>query len=58
MYANPEIEKAQQSREAEMKIYTPRRAAQQTYSRVELEHAPMRIYERPFKPNQPTSPLG
>ncbi len=58
MNANPEIEKAKQSKEAEMKIYTPRRAAQQAYSRAELEHAPVRIYERPYKPNQPTSPLG
>ena len=40
---NPEQEKARQSAEAAMKIYTPHQ---------------VRIYERPYHPNQPTAPLG
>lgn len=44
--------------EAEMKIYTPRSAAKEEKPSGTADHAPVRIYERPFKPNQPTSPLG
>lgn len=46
--------------EAEMKIYTPHTAEQKTGapSAVISDQAPVRIYQRPFKPNQPTSPLG
>ncbi|MCC8111853.1 MAG: hypothetical protein LIO74_09790 [Ruminococcus sp.] len=54
---NPEEERARQNYEAEMKIYTPR-VLQEKDSQTVLEHAPIRIYERPFKPNQPKSPLG
>ncbi len=53
-----EKQKKQQS-DAEMKIYTPHRAVKEGESQnVVSDHAPVRIYERPFKPNQPTSPLG
>ena len=41
---NPEQEKARQSAEAEMNIA--------------FDNAPVRIYERPYHPNQPTAPLG
>lgn len=55
---NQEQKKIQQNTEAEMKIYTPRRVIQETKDLTVSDHAPVRIYERPFKPNQPTSPLG
>ncbi len=55
---NPEEERSQQNHEAEMKIYTPHRAAQKKEDSMVSAHAPIRIYERPYKPNQPTSPLG
>ena len=55
---NPEQEKARQSAEAEMKIYTPHRVIQEKCDNVAFDNAPVRIYERPYHPNQPTSPLG
>ena len=55
---NPEQEKASQSAEAEMKIYTPHRVIQEKCDNVAFDNAPVRIYERPYHPNQPTSPLG
>lgn len=55
---NEEERKAQQNYEAEMKIYTPRRVILETQSQPVSDLAPVRIYQRPFKPNQPTSPLG
>ncbi len=55
---NEEQQRAKQNYEAEMKIYTPRRAVREKLPYAETEHAPIRIYERPLKPNQPTSPLG
>ncbi len=55
---NEEEKCARQNYEAEMKIYTPRRVVQEKLPEAVVEHAPIRIYERPFKPNQPTSPLG
>lgn len=57
MYPNP-IDSGKQNHEAEMKIYTPHRAMQENPPSAVSDHAPVRIYERPFKPNQPTSPLG
>ena len=57
MYPNP-IDSGKQSHEAEMKICTPHRAMQENPPSAVSVHAPVRIYERPFKPNQPTSPLG
>ena len=50
---NPEQEKARQSAEAEMKIYTPHQVLQE-----KRDNIPVRIYERPYHPNQPTAPLG
>lgn len=50
--------KSQSNHEAEMKIYTPHNATPESKNRAVSDHAPVRIYERPFKPNQPTSPLG
>ncbi|WP_298482206.1 hypothetical protein [uncultured Ruminococcus sp.] len=55
---NEEEKKARQNYEAEMKIYTPRRVIAQTQEQAVSDHAPVRIYERPYHPNQPTSPLG
>ena len=46
---NPEQEKARQSAEAEMKIYTPHRVIQEKCDNVAFDNAPLRIYER----NQP-----
>ncbi|MFR4476864.1 MAG: hypothetical protein ACLT3Y_06390 [Ruminococcus callidus] len=54
---NPEQEKARQSAEAEMKIYTPHRVIQEKCDNVAFDNAPVRIYERPYHPT-PTSPLG
>ena len=55
---NPEQEKARQSAEAEMKIYTPHQVLQEKRDNIAVDNAPVRIYERPYHPNQPTAPLG
>jgi hypothetical protein len=55
---NQEESRAKQVKEAEMKIYTPRHVIQKTQESAVLEHAPVRIYEKPTKPNQPHAPLG
>lgn len=44
--------------ESEMKIYTPHSTKRDNQATATVDHAPVRIYERPLKPNQPTSPLG
>lgn len=54
---NPEQEKARQSAEAEMKIYTPHRVTRKNAT-MWLDNAPVRIYERPYHPTSPLSPLG
>ena len=56
--SNPEQEKARQSAEAEMKIYTPHQVLQEKRDNIAFDNAPVRIYERPYHPNQPTAPLG
>lgn len=53
-----EAKQKKQQADVEMKIYTPHRAAKSEDTAAVSDHAPVRIYERPFKPNQPTSPLG
>ncbi len=53
-----EAKQKKQLTDAEMKIYTPHSAAKEAQNSAVSDHAPVRIYERPFKPNQPTSPLG
>lgn len=55
---NPEQEKARQSAEAEMKIYTPHQVLQEKRDNIAFDNALVRIYERPYHPNQPTAPLG
>ena len=55
---NPEQEKARQSAKAEMKIYTPHQVLQEKRDNIAFDNAPVRIYERPYHPNQPTAPLG
>lgn len=55
---NPEQEKARQSAEAEMKIYTPHQVLQEKRDNIAFDNAPVRIYEQPYHPNQPTAPLG
>ena len=42
---NPEQEKARQS-------------AEEKRDNIAFDNAPVRIYERPYHPNQPTAPLG
>ena len=53
---NPEQEKARQSAEAEMKIYTPHRVIQEKCDNVAFDNAPVRIYERPYHPNRWDNP--
>ena len=47
---NPEQEKARQSAEAEMKIYTPHQVLQEKRDNIAFDNALVRIYERPYHP--------
>lgn len=51
-------QKSNAKTDAEMKIYTPHSNAGNCRNDQVSDSDPVRIYEKPYHPNQPTSPLG